>query len=204
MGFLESVNSVFAGYFRFSGRASRPEYWWFFLFEFLAIIALGAVDVWMVVKVVEAASGNEFALLNTSPFDFMLFYYFIVTFLPRTAVTMRRLHDVGLSGFFYLFYFVPVIGGLIVFVLTLLPSESDDNIHGPRFRPGGGPRRRPDGAPRKHDPMQGYAVLDRITEAPTPEMLAARKAEVRALYEQRVLGNGPMAANALGVQTRRF
>ena len=47
---------------------------------------------------------------------------------------------------------------------------------------------------RKHDPMQGYAVLDKIKEQPTPEMLAARKADVRALYEQRVLGKGPIVA----------
>ena len=193
MGFLEAINSVFAGFFRFSGRASRSEYWWFFLFEVLAILTLGAIDVWMVFGVVTAAGGSAAAFTNVSPFDFMLFYYAIVTFFPRMTVTVRRLHDVGLSGFFYLFYFVPFVGGLIVFVLTLLPSDTDDNIHGPWRRPPGSPRRPSDG-PRKHDPMQGYAVLDKINAPVTPEMVAARKAEVRALYEQRVLGRAPIVA----------
>ncbi|WP_299723797.1 DUF805 domain-containing protein [uncultured Tateyamaria sp.] len=194
MGFFEAINSVFAGFFKFSGRATRAEFWWFFLFEVIAFTVLGAVDAVMAFNVLAAAGGNELALLTLSPFDFMLTYYFIITFFPRLTVTIRRLHDVGLSGFFYLFYFVPFVGGLVVFVLTLLPSEADDNIHGPHYRPTGGPRRDPEGRPRKHDPMQGYAVLDRVNAPVTPEMQAARKAEVRALYEQRVLGKGPIVA----------
>ena len=193
MGFFEAINSVFAGYFRFTGRAPRSEFWWFFLFEVLAISVLDFVDFRMVLSAVAAEGSNQAALLAISPFDFMLVYYFIATFVPRLAVTIRRLHDVGLSGFFYLFYFVPIVGALVVLVLTLLPSEADDNMHGPH-RPGGKPRRDPDGRPRKHDPMQGYAVLDRINDEPTPEMIAARRAEVRALYEQRVLGKGPVVA----------
>ena len=159
----------------------------------LAIGVLAFVDFRMVYNAVEATGDNTTALLGMSPFDFMLVYYFVFTFVPRLAVTIRRLHDVGLSGFFYLFYFVPIVGGLVVFVLTLLPSESDDNIHGPPHRPMGGPRK-PGSGPRPHDPMQGYAVLDQIKVEPTPEMIAARKAQVRALYEQRVLGKAPMVA----------
>ncbi|MFL4470245.1 DUF805 domain-containing protein [Tateyamaria armeniaca] len=195
MGFFQAVNTVFAGFFKFSGRATRPEYWWFFLFEIIVVSVLLVLDVWMFINAsISSQSTLERTVASLSPFDFLLFYYFIITFFPRMAVTIRRLHDVGLSGFFYLLYFVPIVGGLVVFVLTLLPSEGDDNIHGPH-RPGGsGPRHSPDGSPRKHDPMQGYAVLDKIKEDPTPEMIAARKAEVRALYEQRVLGKGPIVA----------
>ena len=198
MGFLEAVNSVIAGYFRFSGRASRSEYWWFFLFEIMVGGIALAVDVYLVISTLTAARRDEAALLALRPLDFMTVYYFAITFFPRMTVTVRRLHDVGLAGVFYLMYFVPLVGGLVVFVLTLLPSESDDNIHGPGpFQPGSmpTPKTDPSGGPtRKHDPMQGYAVLDRINEKPTPEMLAARKAEVRALYESRVLGKGPVVA----------
>ncbi|MEO9576423.1 MAG: DUF805 domain-containing protein [Tateyamaria sp.] len=203
MGFFEAINSVFAGYFKFSGRATRPEFWWFFLFEILVGGAAFAIDAYLVVSTLNAAAWNETALLALSPLDFMLTYYMLITFFPRMAVTIRRLHDVGLSGFFYLMYFVPFVGGLIVFVLTLLPSEADTNIHGPGpFQRGGGmPSPTPSmgggggiAPKRKHDPMQGYAVLDKIKEEPTPEMLAARKAEVRALYEQRVLGKTPVVA----------
>lgn len=194
MGFFEAVNTVFAGSFRFSGRATRPEYWWFFLFEVIAITAILTLDIWMFINT-SITNGSTVAdtIAEVSPFDFLIVYYFILTFFPRMAVTIRRMHDVGLSGLFYLFYFLPIVGGLVVFVLTLLPSEGDDNIHGPHRTP---PRRgkRAGNGPRKHDPMQGYAVLDRINDKPTPEMLAARRAEVRALYEQRVLGKGPAVA----------
>jgi uncharacterized membrane protein YhaH (DUF805 family) len=43
---------------------------------------------------------------------------------------VRRIHDMGLSGWFYLLVFVPYIGALIVFVFTLLPSQRQDNRWG--------------------------------------------------------------------------
>ncbi len=194
MGFFEAVGSVFAGYFKFSGRASRSEYWWFFLFEILVGGAAMGFDIWTIMSAVNAAGGDPDAMLSIGIFDYMTFYYFLITFFPRMCVTVRRLHDVGLSGFFYLFYFVPVVGGLVVFVLTLLPSEASDNNHGSPHRPMGGRPRAPSDGTRKRDPMQGYAVLYNLDKKPTPEMQAARKAEVRALYEQRVLGKGPIVA----------
>lgn len=193
MGFFEAVNSAFAGYFKFSGRAPRSEFWWFFLFDVLAGGTLLAIDAWHVIGTINAAGGNPEAVFGISVLDYMLTYYVLATFFPRMALTIRRLHDVGLSGFFYLLYFVPGIGGLAVLILTVMPSEDADNTHGPRHRPGGKGHHGGAG-PRPHDPMQGYAVLDRINTKPTPEMLAARKAEVRALYEQRVLGKSPIVA----------
>lgn len=195
MGFFAAINSVFAKFFTFSGRATRPEFWWFFLFEIVAILALGAVDTALVTKTMQQHGGDPNALLTLSPFDFMLLYYGLITFIPRLSLTIRRLHDVGLSGFLYLLYFVPFVGALIVFVLTLMPSEQDDNMHGPFNRPSGrGGPRTPGAGPGKRDPMQGYAVLFELDKKPTPQMQAARKAEVRALYEQRVLGKGPIVA----------
>lgn len=195
MGFFQAVNSVFANYFRFSGRASMSEYWYFFLFEVLVGGALLGVDIWYLLSTINAAGTIEGALLQISIWDFMLVYYSVFTFCPRLAVTIRRLHDAGMSGFMYLLNFVPIIGPMIVFVLMLFPSD-DDNIHGPRyFGPGGG--RGPGasgGGAKRHDPMQGYAVLDRAKAAPTPEMIAARKAEVNALYRQRVLGESVVPA----------
>ncbi|MDO8933008.1 MAG: DUF805 domain-containing protein, partial [Rhodocyclaceae bacterium] len=42
-----------------------------------------------------------------------------------------RLHDIGLSGWFYLLVFVPSVGSLIIFVMTLIPSQKHDNKWGP-------------------------------------------------------------------------
>ncbi|MEP5633674.1 MAG: DUF805 domain-containing protein [Tateyamaria sp.] len=192
MGFPEAVVSVFAGTFKFSGRAPRSEYWWFFLFEVIAITVLAFVDAATIMQFAAQPQGNENAVEMFNPFALTMVYYLLLTFFPRISVTVRRLHDVGASGWFCLLYFVPLVGGLIVFIMTLLPSQSLDNKFGPPPGGFGGPRRSKSGG-GSHDPMQGYASLDRAKQSTTAEMQAARKAEVRALYEQRVLGRGAPA-----------
>ncbi len=194
MGFFQAINSVFSNYFNFSGRAPMSEYWWFFLFETLAVLALGAVDLWYLISLTQQTGSFELAVATASVWDFMLVYYAIATFVPRLSVSVRRLHDAGMSGFMYLLIFIPAIGQMLIYVLMLFPSAAEDNIYGPPHR--GGPRSpsKPSTGPNRHDPMQGYAVLDRAKAEPTPEMIAARKAEVHALYRQRVLGENPVPA----------
>jgi uncharacterized membrane protein YhaH (DUF805 family) len=51
--------------------------------------------------------------------------------IPVVAVTVRRLHDIGMSGWWALLLLVPYIGGLIVLVFTLLPGQPHANAHGP-------------------------------------------------------------------------
>jgi uncharacterized membrane protein YhaH (DUF805 family) len=58
-----------------------------------------------------------------------LMYLFFV--LPGIAVMIRRFHDVGLSGWLVLVGLIPYLGGLITFIITLLPSEARPNKHGP-------------------------------------------------------------------------
>ena len=51
--------------------------------------------------------------------------------LPSLSVTVRRLHDAGYSGWFLLLNFIPYIGGLILFILTVMDSEPETNRWGP-------------------------------------------------------------------------
>ena len=57
--------------------------------------------------------------------------FLLATFIPGLALIVRRQHDIGLSGWFYLLVLVPYVGGLIVFVFTLIPSQKHDNKWGP-------------------------------------------------------------------------
>ena len=57
--------------------------------------------------------------------------FLLATFLPGLALVVRRQHDIGLSGWFYLLVLIPYVGGLIVFVFTLIPSQKHDNKWGP-------------------------------------------------------------------------
>ena len=189
MGPLEAVGSVFSKYAMFRGRAPRSEYWWFYLFEIIAIVAFVAIDLSFLMT--DPIVFNDPTQIDI--FSLFTLYYMLISFVPRLAVTVRRLHDAGMSGFLILTYFLPVIGWLVVTVLMMMPSEKDQNIHGTPYRPKGGrvSGGNAAGAP-KHDPMQGYAHMMQNNKKVPQEVIAARqearKAEVRKLYEERVLG----------------
>ncbi len=104
----------------FSGRSRRKEYWYFQLFNAIVMIFIGMFAV-------AFSDDGKPAMI---PFGLMFTYGFVV-FVPSLAVTIRRLHDIGKSGWWYCIAFVPFIGGLILFVFTLLDSDPERNEYGP-------------------------------------------------------------------------
>jgi len=104
----------------FSGRSRRKEYWYFQLFNAVVMIFLGLF----------AAAFSDQGKPATIPFGLMFVYAFVL-FVPALSVTIRRLHDIGKSGWWYFIAFIPFIGGLILLVFTLLDSEPDRNEYGP-------------------------------------------------------------------------
>lgn len=104
MTMREAVKSVFAQYWRFSGRAQRAEYWWFVAFLLVALSCLSAYA-----YVVEFNS-------QSAPQDPFLPFVLLVcsTFIPGLAVTVRRLHDVGESGWWLIFPLLPLAGLIII------------------------------------------------------------------------------------------
>ena len=99
-------------YVDFSGRARRKEYWFFFLFNFIAIIVLTAID----------------AMLGLG---FLGLIYALAIILPGIAVTIRRLHDTDRSGWWILVGLIPAVGGIILLIFMVLPGTSGDNQFGP-------------------------------------------------------------------------
>lgn len=120
--FLQSITT---NYVNFRGRARRKEYWAFVLFMILGGMALGAV-----VGIVAAVSGQERDSISMMTLV-LVGIFCVAMILPSIAVTVRRIHDLGLSGWFYLLILVPYVGGIILFVFTLLPSQKHDNKWGP-------------------------------------------------------------------------
>jgi uncharacterized membrane protein YhaH (DUF805 family) len=92
MTFGQSIRLCFSQYAEFTGRASRAEFWWWFLFIILAGIASGILS--------EAMS----ALFSLG------------TLLPSLAVGARRLHDTNRSGWRLLFWLIPVLGWILLIV----------------------------------------------------------------------------------------
>ncbi len=110
---------VLNNYFGFSGRARRMEYWMFILFnEFFSSVA------WILDKVLKTAmedSGNGLFLI----------LYNLAVFLPWWAVTVRRLHDVGRSGWMMLILVIPLIGWIWFLILLIIDSDPGGNKYGP-------------------------------------------------------------------------
>jgi len=107
-------------YADFSGRARRKEYWMFTLFWFLILWVIG-----ILANIISAVFGigNVFLLL------FAMAVYILATIIPMLAVTVRRLHDVGLSGLWALLTFVP-IGDLVLLVIMMSNGQPNANKWG--------------------------------------------------------------------------
>ena len=93
-------------YANFEGRARRMEYWMFTLFHTIILFGLAFFSG------VLAFDSDGF---GTIPLILFLIY-FLGTLLPSIAVTVRRLHDTGNTGWLYLINFIPYVGGLVIFV----------------------------------------------------------------------------------------
>ncbi len=108
MGFWEAIATCFKKYATFKGRATRAEYWWFQLFEFLFEIDIALPSI---------VTRCENIL------SFFMTLSLLVIFLPNLAVTVRRLHDINRSGWWTILLFVPFLGGIFLLILMCLPSS---------------------------------------------------------------------------------
>lgn len=103
-------------YADFKGRATRSEFWWFILFSYGTIFAL----MFLYVGANELHTGMD--VLGNVLFA-LIMVVMLALMLPILSVMVRRLHDVGKSGWFLLINLIPWIGGLILVVYLLLPSK---------------------------------------------------------------------------------
>lgn len=115
--FLETLTKRYA---QFSGRASRREFWGFALFSALAEVAILFVAGIML----EIDEGLSIVLVN-------LYWIFVIAlYIPSLSVSVRRLHDIGKSGWWFLIVFVPLIGLIWLIVLCCQASVNEDNQWG--------------------------------------------------------------------------
>ena len=113
MTMIEAVKSVLSQYVGFSGRARRSEYWYFTLFNVIVGFVLGFLSNFV------------------SIFSIVASLYSLAVLLPAIAVCVRRLHDIGKSGWWYFIAFVPIVGSIILIIWFCKDSEPGDNQFGP-------------------------------------------------------------------------
>jgi len=104
MTFGESISTCFSKYAAFDGRASRSEYWWWFLFVFLASLAAGMVS--------QTLSG----------------LFSLAVLLPGLAVGARRLHDTDRSAWFLLLGLIPIIGWIVLIVWLVQEGQEPNRF----------------------------------------------------------------------------
>ena len=128
--FGQAVKRFFKNYTKFSGRASRSEYWWATLF--CALIAL-VPDILLMIGVAMAVgsvandpyaspSGAGIALIVIG--GGLMAVFGLAVLVPSIAVAWRRLHDANFSGLFYLLNLTS-IGGIVVLVMTIMPPKPE-------------------------------------------------------------------------------
>ena len=109
---MEWYIKVLKNYAVFQGRARRKEYWMFTLFSIIISIVLTIID--SVTGLTSVLSG----------------IYSLAVLVPSLAVSVRRLHDTGRSGWFVLLALIPIIGSIILIVFMCGDSQ-EDNQYGP-------------------------------------------------------------------------
>ena len=109
---------VLKQYADFKGRARRKEYWMFTIFN----IIFGGIAMTL-----DSVFGIAIEGVGYGP---LYGIYALVLFIPGLAVAVRRLHDIGKSGWMLLITLIPLIGVIWLLVLLLTDSNSEENLYG--------------------------------------------------------------------------
>ena len=119
MGLMDAVKKCFQNYANFNGRARRAEYWNFCLFNLLISLGLGALG---------NLAGDGFFGTVISGISYL---YSLAVFIPGLAVAWRRLHDIGKSGAYWFFIFIPLVGAVLLIIWLATAGDVGDNAYGP-------------------------------------------------------------------------
>lgn len=108
---------VLKQYADFNGRARRTEFWMYVLFNFIITIVLGSID-----RLIGTVTLTGFGLFSG--------FYGLAVLIPSLAVSVRRLHDIGKSGWMLLLLLIPIIGGIWLIVLCIIDGNPGENEYG--------------------------------------------------------------------------
>lgn len=140
---LDYMFMPFRRYAEFSGRSRRMEFWSFGLFNLIVYAIIGAIVFGTGASMASLADagGNPISTITTlffSGFGLLFAVYWLATIIPTVAVTVRRLHDRDMSGWWYLgvivLSFIPLVGMLVslaFLVIMFLPGTVGPNRFGP-------------------------------------------------------------------------
>ena len=106
--YFQYYTNAFKQYAVFTGRTTRPEYWYFFLFNVIISVILNLID----------------------KHGFLSMICMMAVMLPAIGIGIRRLHDIGKSGWWLLISFIPIIGTIILLVFLATEGQTGKNQYG--------------------------------------------------------------------------
>lgn len=113
---MHYYTEVLSKYAVFTGRARRAEYWYFALANILIYIALWILNAVPVIRILSSTA---------------LFIYGIAMIVPTVAVSVRRLHDTGRSGWWLLIGLIPIVGAIVLLIFYVTEGTPGENEYGP-------------------------------------------------------------------------
>ena len=111
---INAVRRAYSTYFTLQGRATRSDYWWFLLYQWLVYIVLVSVCVF----------ASDF--FKSDNFFTPLILFVLLNVIPNFTILVRRLHDSSKSGYWLLLLLLTAPCFLVILIFTLLPSDGDN------------------------------------------------------------------------------
>lgn len=129
---ITAYKSMFKKYAQFNGRSRRSEYWLASVMNMIIVMAF--YFIMFIPMMIDITNNGEPSGLTAGImgiFGLLIFAYAMAILVPSLAMSVRRLHDTGRSGWFLLLNLIPYIGGIIIFVFSVLDSQPGANQYGP-------------------------------------------------------------------------
>ena len=130
---INAYKNFFKRYAEFTGRSTRPDYWWVWLGNFILSIPFWVIYIYTVYlsavmdSVSDSASEAAFMIFGLVAIIYVVFYLAILV--PTIALTIRRLRDAGFHWAFIFLRFAPMVGGIALLILLAMPTKETEVVN---------------------------------------------------------------------------
>ena len=130
---INAYKNFFKNYAEFTGRSTRPDYWWVWLGNLILSIPFWVIYIYTVYlsavmdSVSDSASEAAFMIFGLVAIIYVVFYLAILV--PTIALTVRRLRDAGFHWAFIFLRFVPMVGGIALLILLAMPTKETEVVN---------------------------------------------------------------------------
>ena len=128
---IAAYKEMFKNYANFKGRSRRRDYWYASLANFLIFMIAYAFFAPAILDMQNTGEPTTLSAMLMGVSSVAIVIYSIAIIIPGLALTVRRLHDTGKSGWFLFLGLIPYIGGIVLFVFMVSNSQTGENKYGP-------------------------------------------------------------------------